>query len=277
MGLFSRKPEVSSKESVNKTAVIRNLTDDEGESLFEDLFRMLESIGNMSSRSLNPQKAREDFQETVVRVMNDVRTEWQAIDRSRLNPEDANFMYSVLATGLPALLVECRSLSRNGLTFALESPLKVNDSDLQGATINEGLHVYLTRLISIHDTQWRVDYTNRVPKATLAVPAAAKSDYDLRDELEGLHELWVQASGRSLASADRFYVDEVAARYFPDSWAMFERFDSDDPALVGEARRIFLEQVAFMAKHLETIIRKTHNEDLERMRSQSSFLQGLAT
>lgn len=253
---------------------LQSIPDAEVTKLFAELRTMLAYVIPLCASEEFPNLTRIEHEAAMINPLNDIKTEWINIDKSNLNPEDAEFMYELLMTWLPEIVCQYRERAvRYGVRSTLSAEIRSGVYGLTGRKYLTVLRSYQADLLKIKDRQWRTGYLKTIPKKGLVVPSLGRQDRELAVTLSNLNRLWVDANAKSLSTEDRFFVDEVAARYFPDAWSILESFAYSDEAMQQEAKTIFLEQVSLMCRRLEKLIQVTQQGSLDEMRAQASFLR----
>lgn len=281
MGFFSRKGDANqvltkgesrTQASAERTWV-EGISDADAGRLFDDLDKAFDQARKLSSNPLS----RRVHNVGVASVLKDIRQEWFKIDRKKLSDEDVHKIYESFVVILPAIAGDYRSdAQRYSISVAIHGFYFLSGGRVipEKKTAHYRLEKCLGGLIEIQHKQWSAGYVAAATESTLSVPDVGRRDQNLRAAVEGLHGLWVQASAQKLNEVDRFYVDEVASRYFPDAWRMFKSFESSNEELYGEARTIFLEQVGLMGRRLKGIVAAEVREaSLEELKAHSIFLR----
>lgn len=281
MGFFSRKdddsPALTKDESKLQAAVerswVENISDADAVKLFDDLDKVFDKTRKMSTNPLN----RRIHNVGVASFLKDIRQEWLKIDRKKLSDKDAHIVYETLVVTLPSIAGDYRKYASEYSISVATHGYYIFDGTMvlsNTQTANWRLSKCLGRIVEIQHKQWNVDYVASVTQNTLSVPDVRWRDRDLRIAVEGLHDLWAKADARTLNELDRFYVDEVASRYFPDAWRMFKSFEASNEELYAEARTIFLEQVGLMGRRLKSMVTAEVREaSLQELKAHSTFLR----
>lgn len=286
MGLFSRKnteqqtaqvvaspqaPYYGQVDKVDMTAWVRDLSKADAQKLFKEIYLALESVTSMLPPEDDKTHAfhRDVHEGTLMAGFHEIQSEWMSIEREQLNAQDAALMYDTVVTFLPKVAVFYRNTAaRNGVWDAVSKSPIVN-----GFPVDKLLKQRYVDLVAVRSNQWSDSYAKSLPKSFLGIPSFSSSDVELRNALEQLHTLWVAANTQDLGATDRFFVEEVAARYFPDAWRMFQSFAGGEEAVVLQARAVLLEQISLMVGRLQRLSSESHLVSLEGMKAHSSFLR----
>lgn len=281
MGFFSRRDDDSlgvieeSEESklATKRAWVEGISDEDAKKLFDDLESAFDDVKRTNRSPIN----RRLHAVGAIGNLNLIEQEWLKIDRKKLNDKDVARVYDTVVSVLPAIAGDYRKYSSSHNVsvaldgFYLTGNYRALDSRL---TARDRLTDCLGKLTEIQHNQWKSDYVASITQNTLSVPSVRGRDRELRTAVEGLHGLWVKANDRKLNEVDRFYVEEVASRYFPDAWRMFRSFEASNEELYAEARTIFLEQVGLMGRRLKSMVTAEVREaSLQELKAHSTFLR----
>lgn len=281
MGFFSRRDDaapVLSKDEGKlqasaERAWVEGISDADAGKLFDDVETAFNKVKRISTNPLS----RRIHNVGVISIFRDIRQEWLKVDRKSLSDEDAHIVYDTLVVTLPSIAGDYRKYaSEYSISVATHGYYLFNGSRALSntQTADWRLSKCLGRVVEIQHKQWNAGYVASVTQNTLSVPDVRWRDKDLRSAVEGLHGLWVKADARKLNEVDRFYVDEVASRYFPDAWRMFKSFEASNEELYGEARTIFLEQVGLMGRRLKGMVTAEVREaSLQELKAHSTFLR----
>lgn len=286
MGLFSRKnaeqqnasvaaapqePHCGQVDTVDMTAWIRDLRKADAQKLFKEVYLALESVTSMLPPEEDKTYAfhRDAHESSLMAGFQEIQSEWMSVEREQLNAEDAALLYDTVVTFLPRVAVFYRNpAARNGVWDAVSKTPIAN-----GFPVAKVLKQRYVDLVAVRSNQWSDSYAKSLPKSFLDIPSFSSDDVELQNALEQLHTLWVAADTQDLGVADRFFVEEVAARYFPDAWRMFQSFAGGEEAVVLQARAVLLEQISLMVGRLQRLSSESHLASLEGMKVHSSFLR----
>lgn len=277
--------EAQAAELESKRAWLSKLTDREVKTIFGGLWEAFDKAKKSSGWLTALFDGSAWFHATVAkREFRRVEKAWLNVDRSNLNDEAVVFMYDILTQVLPdAAGVYRRHANEYDRHVAIYGVYSSDQFSLnRQLPVEQTLRFKLNRLFveleEIQHAQWSAGYAASVVKPVqrpvLLVPEVSGKDSGLVDAVGVLGELWLAARGLRLSDTDRFFVDEVAGRYFPDAWRMFQGFEGGDERMWGEARAVFLEQVGLMSRKLRQMGAVQANQaSLQELEAHSVFLR----
>lgn len=277
--------EAQAAELESKRAWLSKLTEREVKAIFRNLGKAFDK-GKKSSvwvMALVDGSTWAHFTVTK-RQLRKIEKAWLSVDRLNLSDETVAFMYDSITQVLPdAAGAYRRNANEYNMHVAVygvysSDSLFSNRKLAVQWTLESKLSKLFVRLEDIQHTQWSAEYAVTVVKPVqrpvLSVPEVSGEDSGLADAVGVLGELWLTARGLRLSDPDRFFVDEVAGRYFPDAWRMFQGFEGGDERMWGEARAVFLEQVGLMSRKLRQMGAVQANQvSLQELEAHSVFLR----
>lgn len=245
---------------------------------FSAVWEVFDATKSYAHRGTDAAAERNAHSERLQPVFNDLQAEWFNVDRSNLSLVDAHTMFVTLNDFLPTLAGSYRQNSAINTMHAALYGFSNGSSGKEMVmhkklSVLYQLSVRTAEVAMISHNQWSKEYASSFPKVKLRVPQIFWRDSEVHAAVEGLHKLWVKADQKALGDTDRFFVDEVAGRYFPDAWKLFRSFDGGDEGLLSEARVGFLEQVGLMGRRLALITEVSKVHALEEIEAQTSFLR----
>lgn len=253
---------------------VRGASDGEVRALFADIRSAFNKAGSPSNIAEWDQSCHVG---EALPLLDEVEREWFAVDRLRLSDADGSVLFDVVMRSLPSVAGDYRMVSAQwGSHYAFHGKGRLDmhcQLRADTVTVQRQLRKMVTSLVQVQHAQWVTGYRAVLSKHVLVVPAVVGDDKVVLGAVQGLHGLWVKADSKVLGEVDRFFVDEVAARYFPDAWKLFQSFEGGDETLLGEARAGFLEQVGLMGRRLQRIAGEPELQALRLVEAHSSFLR----
>lgn len=282
MGLFSgvSEEEASAKrvEIVEHRVWLEQLNDGDAARLFDNIEKAF-NMAQKTTRFFSGAQVVHSVQ--VMRNLGGLRSAWLSVDRCNLNNRDLAVMYDTVHRFLPDLAGFYRQVSAEQGIFAAYYGINHSDPRYRIArkkAVKAQLAKATDALSSIRFGQVAVARkASAMAKAGFRVPQLGERDAELRETVDTLGEAWMNANVLPLGDADRFYVDQVKERYFPDTRWMLQAFEGGDKVLLGEARAIFLDQVQVMTERLQALVTDEAREvALRQLRAHSIFLRDVS-
>lgn len=281
MGLFGTTEEEATAqrvEIVEQRVFLEQLSDADAIQFFNEVgqaFDKAQSIAKFFS------KAQFVHSVKVLPSLNTLRSTWLSIDRCNLNNRDLAVVYDTVHRFLPDLAGFYRRVSvEQGILAAYygnnhpKRRYRIARKDSVKVQLEKGIEALaVIRFSQVAEARKASD----AAKAGFRVPQLGVRDKELRDTVDALGEAWMHANVLPLGEVERFYVDEVKSRYFPDARWMLQAFEGGDRILLGEARAIFMDQVQVMTERLRSMVTdEARDVALQQLRAHSIFLRDVS-
>lgn len=268
-----RDRQLTEEQHTKERAWLEALTDEDAERILDELVAAFDDVKRYAHQSVDPAHEIKVHTNRFMPNVEDFRVTWLKIDRSHLSLSDAHLMYDGLCSTLPkAAGLYASNAKRTSITAAVFGKHHKSSNEVVSIE-NRAMNLivrFTVQLVALGHRQWTDGYLSSMPANKLSVPVL--KDVELHSILQNFNALWVKADSCTLPEVDRYFVDEVAARYFPESWKMFQSFSGADEALIVRARNIFLEQVQLMGQRLAELTASAQTASLDAMEAHSSFL-----
>lgn len=268
-----RDRRLTEEQHTKERAGLEALTDEDAERILDELVAAFDDVKRYAHQSVDPEHEIEVHTNRLMPTVEDFRVTWLKIDRSHLSLSDAHLMYDGLRSALPKAAglyaSNAKRTSINAAVFGSNYMFSKEVVIIENRAMNLVVR-FTVQLVALSHRQWTDSYLSSMPANKLSVPAL--KDVELHSVLQNFKALWVKADSCVLPEVDRYFVDEVAARYFPESWKIFQSFSGADEALSVRARSIFLEQVQLMGQRLAELTISAQTASLDAMEAHSSFL-----
>lgn len=258
-------------EHLKWTAWARNVSLPDAKKLFDELEEAFNRVIPLFDMNGDPGRNAAAHRSGVIAVLQKIRLEWFAIDRSRLTSDESISVYHPLIFALPDLATFYRTSSvQHSVEGVVYGHVKPRESKMK-----DDLEEIYVSLLQLREMQWSEGYRAGLAKRALTFTGAEWRSHDLRVAMDAAEALLVEADSMKLSKDDRAFVDEAAIRYLPESWNMFRAYSGAgaEPAVRDEALTIFMKQLDMLSSRLQQIMSSSRSGSLKDMKMHSSFLR----
>lgn len=258
-------------EHLKWTAWARNVSLSDAKKLFEELEDAFNRVTPLFDMNGDPGRNATAHRSGIMAVLQKIRLEWFAIDRSRLTPDESSSVYHPLIFALPDLATFYRtSAVQHSVEGVVYGHVKPRESKLK-----DDLEEIYVSLLQLREKQWSKDYHAGLAKHAMNFMGAEWRSHDLRVAMDAVEALLVEADSMKLSEDDQSFVDEATIRYLPEAWNIFRAYSGAgaEPAVRDEALAIFMKQLDMLSSRLQQIMSSSRNGSLKDMKTHSSFLR----
>lgn len=265
---------VPMEEHLKWAAWARNVNMPAARKLFDELEEVFNRVTPLFDMNGDPGRNSTAHRSGVIAVLQKIRLEWFAIDRSRLSSEDSRSVYYPLIFGLPDLATFYRTSSvQHSVEGVVYGHVKPKESK-----VKDDLEEIYVSLLQVREKQWSETYRSGLAKQAMTFAGAEWRSHDIKAAMNAVQALWAKADAMKLSEDDREFVDEAAIRYLPESWNIFRAYSAagTDPEVRTQALSLFMMQLDMMSVRLKQIMSSSRTVSLSDMRTQSSFLRDVS-